>query len=68
METALARRVGARRGALQPRRLGGRRIREALAAGTDWAAVWRRLGLLAALALVMAWLGTRAFRTYQQSL
>ncbi len=42
--------------------------REALSAGTDWAEVWSRLGLLAALALVMAWLGTRAFRTYQQSL
>jgi ABC-2 type transport system permease protein len=27
-----------------------------------------RLGLLAALALVMAWLATRAFRTYQRSL
>jgi ABC-2 type transport system permease protein len=42
--------------------------REALSAGTDWGAVWGRLGLLAALALVMAWLGTRAFRTYQRSL
>ncbi len=42
--------------------------REALAAGTDWAEVWSRLGLLAALALVLAWLGTRAFRTYQRSL
>jgi ABC-2 type transport system permease protein len=42
--------------------------REALSAGTDWSAVWERLGLLAALALVMAWLGTRAFRTYQRSL
>jgi ABC-2 type transport system permease protein len=42
--------------------------REALSAGTDWSAVWSRLGLLAALALVMAWLGTRAFRTYQRSL
>ena len=42
--------------------------REALAAGTDWAEVWSRLGLLAALALVMAWLGTRAFRAYQRSL
>ena len=35
---------------------------------TDWGAVWSHLGLLAALALVMAWLGTRAFRTYQRSL
>jgi ABC-2 type transport system permease protein len=42
--------------------------REALSAGTDWGAVWPRLGLLATLALVMAWLGTRAFRTYQRSL
>ena len=42
--------------------------REALSAGTDWGTVWSRLGLLAALALVMAWLGTRAFRTYQRSL
>jgi ABC-2 type transport system permease protein len=42
--------------------------REALSAGTDWGAVWPRLALLAALALVMAWLGTRAFRTYQRSL
>jgi len=42
--------------------------REALSTGTDWAAVWSRLGLLAALALVMAWLATRAFRTYQRSL
>jgi ABC-2 type transport system permease protein len=42
--------------------------REALSSGTDWAAVWTRLGLLGALALVMAWLATRAFRTYQRSL
>jgi len=42
--------------------------REALSAGTDWGAVWPRLGLLAGLALLMAWLGTRAFRTYQRSL
>ncbi len=42
--------------------------RSALSAGTDWGTVWSHLGLLAALALVMAWLGTRAFRTYQRSL
>jgi ABC-2 type transport system permease protein len=42
--------------------------REALSAGTDWSVVAGRLGLLAALALVMAWLATRAFRTYQRSL
>jgi ABC-2 type transport system permease protein len=41
--------------------------RQALSAGTDWGAVWPRLGLLAALAGVMAWLATRAFRTYQRS-
>ena len=42
--------------------------RQALAPGTDWPVVTGRLGLLAALALVMAWLATRAFRTYQRSL
>jgi ABC-2 type transport system permease protein len=42
--------------------------REALSAGTDWGLVWPRLGLLAGLALVMAWLATRAFGTYQRSL
>ena len=42
--------------------------REAVTAGTDWSVVASRLGLLAALALVMAWLATRAFRTYQRSL
>jgi ABC-2 type transport system permease protein len=36
--------------------------------GTDWQDVGAHLGLLAALALVMAWLATRAFRTYQRSL
>ena len=41
--------------------------REALSAGTDWGAVWPRLGCLAALATVMAWLATRAFRAYQRS-
>jgi ABC-2 type transport system permease protein len=41
--------------------------RQALSPGTDWGAVWPRLGLLAALAAVMAWLATRAFRTYQRS-
>jgi ABC-2 type transport system permease protein len=41
--------------------------RQALSAGTDWGAVWPRLALLAALAGVMAWLATRAFRTYQRS-
>ncbi len=42
--------------------------REALSAGTDWAAVWPRLGLLMALAGVMAYLATRAFGTYQRSM
>ena len=42
--------------------------REALGTGTDWTAVWSRLGLLAALAGVMAWWATRAFRSYQRSL
>jgi ABC-2 type transport system permease protein len=41
--------------------------RQALSAGTDWGAVWPRLGLLAALAGVMAWLATRAFGSYQRS-
>jgi ABC-2 type transport system permease protein len=42
--------------------------RQALSAGTDWSAVWVRLGLLGALAVVMAWLATRAFGAYQRSL
>ena len=42
--------------------------REALSAGTDWGAVWTRLGPLSALALVMAWLATWAFGAYQRSL
>jgi ABC-2 type transport system permease protein len=42
--------------------------REALSAGTDWGVVWPRLGLLAGLAAVMAWLATRAFGSYQRSL
>jgi ABC-2 type transport system permease protein len=49
--------VVASRGALSPG-----------AGGTDWQDVGTHLGLLAALALVMAWLATRAFRTYQRSL
>jgi ABC-2 type transport system permease protein len=42
--------------------------REALLANPDWGVVWSRLGFLAALAAVMAWLATRAFGTYQRSL
>jgi ABC-2 type transport system permease protein len=42
--------------------------REALSRDTDWTAVGQRLGLLAALAVVMAAVATRAFRSYQRSL
>jgi ABC-2 type transport system permease protein len=42
--------------------------REALSAQPDWGAVWPRLGLLVALAATMAWLGTRAFGSYQRSM
>ena len=42
--------------------------RQALSSGTDWGAVGSRLGLLAALAVVMAALATRAFGSYQRSL
>jgi ABC-2 type transport system permease protein len=42
--------------------------RQALSTGTQWGAVWPRLGLLAGLAATMAWLATRAFGTYQRSL
>ena len=41
--------------------------RAALSAGTDWGVVVPRLGLLAALAAVVGWLATRAFRSYQRS-
>lgn len=41
--------------------------REALIATPDWGLIGRDLGLLLALMLVMAWLATRAFRTYQRS-
>ena len=41
--------------------------RQALSHGTQWGAVLPRLGWLALLAAVMAWLATRAFRTYQRS-
>jgi ABC-2 type transport system permease protein len=41
--------------------------RETLFSGTDWGAVWPRLGALIALAAAMAWLGTRAFGSYQRS-
>jgi ABC-2 type transport system permease protein len=42
--------------------------RSALSADPDWGAVLPRLGLLAALAVVVGWLATRAFRSYQRSL
>ena len=41
--------------------------RQALSAGTEWGAVWPRLGWLVLLTAVMAALATRAFRTYQRS-
>ncbi|WP_125613456.1 ABC transporter permease [Specibacter cremeus] len=41
--------------------------RQALSAAPDWASIWWHLGLLAALALVMTWVATRAFRAYQRS-
>lgn len=41
--------------------------RQALQDAPDWAAVWANLGLLAALAVVMTWLATLAFRAYQRS-
>jgi ABC-2 type transport system permease protein len=42
--------------------------REALSADPDWSGVLARLGGLLAVALVMGWVATRAFRTYQRSL
>jgi ABC-2 type transport system permease protein len=41
--------------------------RQALQADPAWGAVWPRLGLLMGLAAVMAWLATRAFRSYQRA-
>ena len=42
--------------------------RQALSAGTEWGAVLPRLGFLALLAVVMAWVATRAFGSYQRSI
>jgi ABC-2 type transport system permease protein len=42
--------------------------REALSADPDWSAILVRLGGLLAVALVMGWLATRAFRAYQRSI
>jgi ABC-2 type transport system permease protein len=41
--------------------------REALGTQTDWGFVLARFGWLLALAVVCAWLATRAFRSYQRS-
>ena len=41
--------------------------RQALSADPSWGAVWPRLGWLALLAATMAWLGVRAFGSYQRS-
>jgi ABC-2 type transport system permease protein len=41
--------------------------REALGADVDWGFVGARVGGLLALTIVCAWLGTRAFRSYQRS-
>ena len=41
--------------------------REALQVNPDWSAIWAHLGLLAALAALMTWLATKAFRAYQRS-
>lgn len=41
--------------------------REVLSPDPHWGAVWPRLGALTALAVALAWLATRAFRTYQRS-
>lgn len=41
--------------------------REALQAGSDWGVIGWQLGWLLGLAIVMSWLATRAFRSYQRS-
>ncbi|WP_129668433.1 ABC transporter permease [Phytoactinopolyspora endophytica] len=41
--------------------------REALAGATDWGVVAGQTGFLVALALLMGWLATRAFRAYQRT-
>jgi ABC-2 type transport system permease protein len=41
--------------------------REALSAGPDWSLVGRDLGFLLLLAVVMGWLATRAFGSYQRA-
>ncbi|WP_433375758.1 ABC transporter permease [Actinoplanes sp. CA-142083] len=42
--------------------------REALSTTPDWGLVLNRVALLTALALLMAWLAARAYRTHQRSL
>lgn len=42
--------------------------REALTAGPDWGIVLNRMALLSALAILMAWLAARAYRSHQRSL
>ncbi len=42
--------------------------REALTASPDWGVIFSRVGSLLALAVVMGWLATRAFRAYQRSI
>ena len=41
--------------------------RQALAADPDWSSVWRHCAYLLAFTLIVGWLSTRAFRTYQRS-
>jgi ABC-2 type transport system permease protein len=41
--------------------------RGAMGNDADWATIWAHLGMLAALAAVMAWVATTAFRVYQRS-
>ncbi|MGZ4757557.1 MAG: ABC transporter permease, partial [Acidimicrobiales bacterium] len=41
--------------------------RQSIVASPDWGLIASRLGALALLALVTAWLSTRAFRSYQRS-
>ena len=42
--------------------------RQTISGNVDWTLVASRFGLLAVLALVLAWLSTRAFRAYQRSI
>ncbi|MEO3862462.1 ABC transporter permease [Acrocarpospora sp. B8E8] len=42
--------------------------REALSGSPDWGAVWAHLGYLAVIALLLGYLATRAFGSYQRSI